>query len=406
MYRQIHLKSKLRGLIRYDSPSLLLLTIFSSIVLSLSIHVLLCWPESFVVRGEAEARIAVNDYHGITISPEDIILLSVTMKVYLYHDYHSVFEDQGVEALKYKPVPDWGRIDTTSDHLGNLWVTAKWEQEVGPNKIIPLTPRDYGIAVTGTIVRTTRFIDITDATHLPLHRDSLPKDIQCFLDAATFTKWNDPIVTSLVDSLKAEGSCVDSMAYCAAAWCSDNLKHGKFHDIPDAMRILKAVRADSTRRVGCSGGAHVLISLLRAAGIPARYVGGRLVTGVHQLHIRGGGTFEVVNKEESKKYAHAWVEVYYPTVGWVPFDYQNTLRCIDPFRYRGIISMDLAGRHPGHAEVEFDVSGPQSKTIWVCKYNSRIVEDDSDLILLDKNPFPKKNVLTVPVGHNRITKRQ
>ncbi|MEM2899429.1 MAG: transglutaminase family protein [Thermoplasmata archaeon] len=49
----------------------------------------------------------------------------------------------------------------------------------------------------------------------------------------------------------------------------------------------------------CQDYAHIMIAICRSAGIPARYVQGYLV---------GEGE------------THAWVEVYYPGIGWVEYD--------------------------------------------------------------------------------------
>jgi transglutaminase-like putative cysteine protease len=62
-----------------------------------------------------------------------------------------------------------------------------------------------------------------------------------------------------------------------------------------------AREALAARRGVCQDFAHVMISLCRAAHIPARYVSGYLATQ------RAGGT-------------HAWTEVFIPSVGWVAVD--------------------------------------------------------------------------------------
>jgi transglutaminase-like putative cysteine protease len=55
----------------------------------------------------------------------------------------------------------------------------------------------------------------------------------------------------------------------------------------------------------CQDFAHLMLGLLRLSGIPCRYVSG-------YLHV------ERSKREPSQ--SHAWVEVYAPSAGWVPFD--------------------------------------------------------------------------------------
>jgi transglutaminase-like putative cysteine protease len=60
----------------------------------------------------------------------------------------------------------------------------------------------------------------------------------------------------------------------------------------------------------CQYFATTMAAMLRAEGVPARYV-----TGYTPYEQVGPGQHVVRGK-----YAHTWVEVYFPEVGWVPFD--------------------------------------------------------------------------------------
>lgn len=66
----------------------------------------------------------------------------------------------------------------------------------------------------------------------------------------------------------------------------------------------------------CQDHAQALIALARAAGIPARYVAGYLLT-------EGDG--------EAGEAGHAWAELFVPSLGWVGFDAAN--RCCPDARY-------------------------------------------------------------------------
>lgn len=67
----------------------------------------------------------------------------------------------------------------------------------------------------------------------------------------------------------------------------------------------------------CQDFAHVLLVMLRIAGIPARYVSGYICPKNHEL--RGEGA------------THAWVEAYIPFHGWTGFDPTNN--CIASDRH-------------------------------------------------------------------------
>jgi len=68
------------------------------------------------------------------------------------------------------------------------------------------------------------------------------------------------------------------------------------------------------RRAICDGFSRLSVALLRAAGIPSRYALG-CATPLGYITGEGGGW-------------HAWVEVYYPDVGWISMEPQTSANFI------------------------------------------------------------------------------
>jgi transglutaminase-like putative cysteine protease len=65
----------------------------------------------------------------------------------------------------------------------------------------------------------------------------------------------------------------------------------------------------------CQDFAHVLLQLVRTAGIPARYVSGYICP--NESGLRGEGA------------THAWVEIYTPNQGWLGLDPTNNIWTMD-----------------------------------------------------------------------------
>lgn len=105
--------------------------------------------------------------------------------------------------------------------------------------------------------------------------------------------------------------------YDAAAAVADYLQTGYTYTLQTRVPPPGADFADDflfgTRQGYCVHFATAMTVLLRSSGIPARYVQGygpgTLVAGSmpQRYNVTGGD-------------AHAWVEVYFPGAGWVPFD--------------------------------------------------------------------------------------
>jgi transglutaminase-like putative cysteine protease len=70
-----------------------------------------------------------------------------------------------------------------------------------------------------------------------------------------------------------------------------------------------------TKRGYCDNYSSSMTVLLRTLGIPARWVKGYTEGEYKQLGEQNQRIFEITNNN-----AHSWVEVYFPNVGWVPFE--------------------------------------------------------------------------------------
>ncbi len=136
------------------------------------------------------------------------------------------------------------------------------------------------------------------------------------------------------------------------AWCHEVSRH-----INTAMRydgeatsVRSTVAEALEQRAGvCQDYAHIMIALLRAQGIPARYVSGYIFRGESQ----------VLGAEAS----HAWCEAYLPPYGWVGFDPTNDLLINDHFvkvaigrDYRDVSPVRGIYRGSRHAEMSVNVA--------------------------------------------------
>ena len=90
-----------------------------------------------------------------------------------------------------------------------------------------------------------------------------------------------------------------------------------------------AAEAFADGRGVCQDHAHIFAAAARAAGIPARYVTGYLVTG----------------QGASSTAAHAWAEALVPDLGWVGFDPANA-KCPTDHYVRVAAGLDAIGVAP------------------------------------------------------------
>jgi hypothetical protein len=90
--------------------------------------------------------------------------------------------------------------------------------------------------------------------------------------------------------------------------------YDRFEYSPSATRVDSPIdEALETRRGVCQDFAHIMIALVRQLGVPCRYVSGYLSHPVDSaIRSPDGAT-------------HAWVEAWFPSLGWVGVDPTNNL---------------------------------------------------------------------------------
>lgn len=93
--------------------------------------------------------------------------------------------------------------------------------------------------------------------------------------------------------------------------------YDRFDYTPQSTRVDSPIDEALEARTGvCQDFAHIMIAMVRAMGIPCRYVSGYLF---HQDHA----------DRSSAAATHAWVEALLPDLGWVGFDPTNNMLAED-----------------------------------------------------------------------------
>lgn len=94
--------------------------------------------------------------------------------------------------------------------------------------------------------------------------------------------------------------------------------HRDFRYLPGSTVVSTPIAQVMKQRQGvCQDFAHVLVSCLRAFGLPARYVSGYLLT------TPPPGQARLVGADAS----HAWASAWLPGLGWIDFDPTNNCLC-------------------------------------------------------------------------------
>lgn len=211
------------------------------------------------------------------------------------------FENQ--EVLQYQLLithnPD---VDISEDYYGN---------RVGNFNV--LYAHTEMTIESRMLVRVNHSLKIPeiDATSVEDIQEQKQKSIQllrlCYLD--DIQKQNE--IENILKEIKIENKSIIEIAQQCNAYVFENFTYTK-----GITNIETTVDEILTLKKGvCQDFAHILLQLLRTAGIPSRYVSGYICP--NESGLRGEGA------------THAWVEIFTPKQGWLGLDPTNNIWTMD-----------------------------------------------------------------------------
>jgi hypothetical protein len=155
-------------------------------------------------------------------------------------------------------------------------------------------------------VRISSKLNLDTNAGYPVDTENLPPDIQDYLDPESDQQSDAPALVQLAQQV-VQGTEMQAQAVVAILdWVRANISYDYSLSLPrDALSVYQ------NRSGTCAGFSNLSVALMRAAGIPARYQ-----TGCALWALPAGG-------------GHAWVEVYYPDLGWVPSEPQSRENFVD-----------------------------------------------------------------------------
>lgn len=174
----------------------------------------------------------------------------------------------------------------------------EWGQETAIftfKNIKPLEKKSAGYEVDCTLYNVSFFIDPKKAGNLSDIPDSLSNYLK---DDTKLDIKNDIIVNAVKEAVKNEKN-VYYIARKIYKYIQDKM-HYEMVGGWDTAPVVLARGSGS-----CSEYSFVMISMLRASGVPARYAGSVVIRG---------------DNASRDKVFHRWVEVYIPPFGWIPVD--------------------------------------------------------------------------------------
>ena len=216
----------------------------------------------------------------------------------------------------------------------------------------------------------------------PVSPQQMPSQMRSFLGPEKDIPVNEGNILSQARALTQGSRTVHETVTVIFNWVVDNFTYDAGRNTPQDGRSVFY-----NKRGSCVGYTNLSIAMLRSLGIPARYAHGYLPPGYDWgiskkywgVQITGGGY-------------HAWVEAYYPDVGWCFSDLLHSKNFVDPFhvlRYTDGINLNPRNIQGGSLDVE-------DATTFT------IFQEENATLAVDQLPLPKKDFLARQTGSQQF----
>jgi hypothetical protein len=197
------------------------------------------------------------------------------------------------------------------------------------------------------------------ASSAPYPPAAVPADVSRYVEPSRRIQSDNQALTAHSRSLVSGAVTQEDAVWQVIAWVVDNLTYEDSQGPNDAVTVWE------TRKARCEGYATLSCALLRAAGIPARFI-----------YMWAAG-------DDSPVGPHAEIEVWYPDCGWVPYEPQGVLASRRPTDIHIGIDEDSGYGDPEQALV----GGCLEEAIFT------VLSRTDETQLIDVRPTPSKPVI-------------
>jgi transglutaminase-like putative cysteine protease len=225
----------------------------------------------------------------------------VELRLVVPQTFESPTYRQEVREFQVRLSPQPREKKETQDERGNQIITAVWEK---PRQEITTT-------VKFKARMQTKLQKLQTAAPFPL--DRVPPEAEPYLIATTQVQSDHPQIGQLAKELTQGVTTQFDAVQRILTWIVDDLSYVSPSPKHDALYSLQSHKGN------CQNFSHLSGALMRAVGIPVRIVNGVTLNQPYSVfREKGVLTFKMGQGR------HSWIEVWFPELGWVPFDPQQT----------------------------------------------------------------------------------
>ena len=152
---------------------------------------------------------------------------------------------------------------------------------------------------------------VVSETSFPL--GTLSAEVEPYLVSTEMVTANEENIRDLSTEIVSEAKTEYEAVHKILSWVIDHVNY-----VLDPVEF-SAVYSLRTGRGNCQNFSHLAAALMRAQGIPVRVVNGITLKEPYDVQLEN--RILTLNMAQGR---HSWIEVYFPDLGWMPFDPQQS----------------------------------------------------------------------------------
>lgn len=259
----------------------------------------LSYAKTLILEGRLNSRVQVTQQINFSVSSP---LSKLSFRFALPAGFSNKTVSQNIHGFNINFDPQPVKIDDETDAFGNRFKIAAWNNP----------SRDVRLNITFEVSLKSELSAMESISPYPLK--SIPQNEMIYLKPTEMVQSSSPEIVSLSRKLVGNAKTEYEAVTAILNYVIDNVKYTYNPPQFDALYTLK------TKSGNCQNFAHLNMALLRAVGIPARIVGGISLKQPLKVTV-GNNDFLVQSLGQG---GHAWMEIYFPDLGWLSYDPQQS----------------------------------------------------------------------------------
>ncbi len=251
--------------------------------------------DTILLEGRLDSRIRFSREMRWTV---DRRLSELTVWLAMPATFSNRAVSQKIEGLRIEADPRPAAMEDETDETGNRHKKITW-RNLGQDARIRIV---FEAAVRASLAAMK--------SREPLPLRNMGREERRYLRATEQVQSDRPEFMALSKKLTGKATTEYEAVTAILDYVADEIRYTYNPPHTDALTTL------TTKTGNCTNIAHISMALLRAAGIPARMVGGTTLNKQWRIPI----DHEKYLVKTMGQGGHAWIEVYFPDLGWLSYD--------------------------------------------------------------------------------------